>query len=354
MFDENLEKEWEKPNLSIEVKDKKYSILEVLVNDSGDVYLLGKNFKDAKFLGLYGNSKIYRTVDNTVPFEILYFKDGELTSNVIKLSEIGLIDIALQFGKDNVLHGAGYYSNFASGTKIDGALAITIDPKSGELSSIKREEFSKEFLSEGLSERAQASIDKRDKKGKDIGYTTNFKIKDVIQHEDGTVSLVGEVYYVIIYTTTNANGGTTTHREYHYDDLVVTRISSTGEILSNAKIKKQVTYRSSIGHSVVFDLNNKLAAIFIDNRENLIEINAKSGYKNSNVHAKDKAMTLATVDESANVTREGIVDYFDNKEHEKDATYKMDYDAFVLEDNEVLIFTYFGKKQFGFLRVSPK
>ncbi|MEO8934413.1 MAG: hypothetical protein ABI295_08895 [Xanthomarina sp.] len=354
LFDENLEKKWEKPNISIEVKDKRYSILDVLVNDLGDVYLLGKNFKDAKFLGLYGYSKIYRTIDNTVPFEILYFKDGELVSNAIKLSEIGVIDIALQFGKDNVLHGAGYYSNSVFGTRIDGVLAITVDPNTGELSSVKREEFSKEFLSDGLSERAQASIDKQEKKGKDVGYTTNLKIKEVIQHEDGTVSLVGEVYYVIVSTTTTANGGTVTRYYYHYDDLVVTRISSTGEILSNAKIYKRVVYNSPIGHSVVFDLDNKLAAIFTDNRENLIEINAKSGYKSCNVRVKDKALTITTVGEDGKVAREGVVDYLDNKEHANDAVYKMDYDAFVLEDKEVLLFTYFGKKQFGFLRISPK
>jgi|GEM_PF-2205819 len=356
LFDENLAKKWEKPNISIEVKDKKYAILDVLVNDLGDVYLLGKNFKDAKLLGVFlGGGRVYKTTDNTVPFEILYFKDGELTSNAIKLSEIGLIDIALQFGKDNVLHGAGYYSNSVFGTRIDGVLAITVDPNTGELSSVKREEFSKEFLAEGLSYRAQDRIDKKEKKGKDVGYTNNLKIKDVIQHEDGTVSLVGEVYYVIIYTTTTANGGTTTHYEYHYDDLVVTRISSTGEILSNAKIYKRVVYSRPYGHSVVFDLDNKLAAIFTDNRDNLIGTsNTNTTFKSSNVRVKDKAIAIVTVSEDGEIDREGVVDYLDNKEHAKDAVYKMDNDAFVLEDNEVLLFTYFGKKQFGFLRISPK
>jgi hypothetical protein len=355
LFDENLAKKWEKPNISIEVKDKKYAILDVLVNDLGDVYLLGKNFKDAKLLGVFlGGGRVYKTTDNTVPFEILYFKDGELTSNAIKLSEIGLIDIALQFGKDNVLHGAGYYSNSVFGTRIDGVLAITVDPNTGELSSVKREEFSKEFLAEGLSYRAQDRIDKKEKKGKDVGYTSNLKIKDVIQHEDGTVSLVGEVYYVIIYITTTTNGGTTTHYEYHYDDIVVTRISSSGEILSNAKIYKRVVYSKPYGHSVVFDLDNKLAAIFTDNRDNLIGTDANVTFKSSNVRVKDKAIALVTVSEDGKVTREGVVDYLDNKEHAKDAAYKMDSDAFVLEDNEVLLLTYFGKKQFGFLRISPK
>ena len=353
LYDDSLNKKWEKPTISIEVKDKYYSILDVLVNDTGDVYLLGKNIENTRSMSFFGR-RIYNTSDNSVPFEILYFKDGELISNIIKLREVGLIDISLQFGKDNVLHGAGYYSNTVFGSKIDGALAITIDPNTGELSSVNREEFSKDFLSEGLSQRAQNSLSKKEEKGKDLGYTSNLKIKDVIQHEDGTVSLVGEVYYVVVVTTSSPNGGTTTTYYYHYDDIVVTRISSIGEILSNAKIRKQVTYGSPIGHSIVFDLNNKLGAIFIDNRENLIEINAKSGYKSSNVRVKDKALTLATVSEDGKVTREGVVDYLDNKEHARDALYKMDYDAFVLENNEILLLTYFGKKQFGFLRISPK
>lgn len=356
LFDENLKLKWEKDNISLLVNNLRYQIDDVVVNNSGEIFLLGRNYTDAKIRAIFFYDVFYKTNDNMAPYEILSFKDGELVSNKVKISEMGLLNFTIQVGKDNKLHGVGYYSIDQYNRQLDGVVSAAIDPNTGELSNMQRKQFDKEMLQSGLSDHAKKVMDRKESAGKNLGVSNDLQIKKVVQHEDGSLSFVGEIYRVIVVTSTNANGTSTTRYYYEYSDLIVSRIATDGSIQSIAKIFKKVTYNKPIGHSIVYDNANKLVALFPDLRVNYFKSDTSAAYRDlpKELRREPNVLTCASVAADGTINRECVIDYAKVPEDCFDARAKgSDENMFIL-GNEALLFTYYGKKQFGFIRVTPK
>lgn len=354
LFDKNINSLWKKEKISLKIDDARYQILDYVLNDNGEVFMLGKNFKDAKLRPTLFGAK-FKTEDNIEPFEILSFKDGELISNVIKIQEIGLINFDLSIGKDNVLHGIGYFSENPKKRIIAGVLAAIVNPSDGVLKNINRKLFDPKMIKEGLSTRAKQRIDRKIEKGKKVGYDYTLKINSTVSHPDGSISFVGEVYYVSVSEMYNSATGTSTKDyDYNYGDLIVTRILKDGTINSITKIKKAYTFETgSFGHTAIYGCDNNLIAIFTDKRRNYFE---EADYDNleRDLKRNNRVLTIATIDKDGKLDRKALIDYYISSEHEKDREYRMDYDAYALKNCEVILHTRFKGKEHGFLMITPK
>lgn len=120
------------------------------------------------------------------------------------------------------------------------------------------------------SERAQEKNKKKKDKGKSVNIS-NLDLDQTVYLEDGSILLIGEKYYVTSYTTTSSNGSTTTRYVYHYEDILVTKIDSDGELIWMKKIPKIQRGGAGLGGmSYAYAThNNDHYFFFLDNLKNI-------------------------------------------------------------------------------------
>ena len=324
--------------INMEYSGNIYSVKHTIVSDKGAIYLLADKIIEER-----GEEDLK---------SILKFQDGELVANIINFNEGKLLDMLISMNPDGTLYCGGYYSEDIGRGSGQGVVVMNVDPETGEPINISTQLIGKELLVEGLSDKEKIRLDKREDAGKEVKQTRDITIREVVSHENGTSSLIGEMYVLVISSSTDANGHTTTTYTYYYDELFVTRIGKDGEILSTVKMPKR--YKGSHDLKVsyhAFDMNNELAIVFNDNRNNLIEIGPK-GVLPYTRKAKVTALTIVTIDESGNQKREGLIDYA-MKPYSAYRQYYLWRDL-VAFNNRMLFMTYYGSKQFGYMLATPR
>lgn len=342
VYNSRLKKQYSEKDITIKQKDRNYRINETLLGDNGHIYLLGTklNPKDRK-MGIEGGPPEH---------EIITFANGRQKNTKIKFDEKFADHLAMTFSEDGTLYVGGYY-RVKDGIGIDGSFLCEIDKETGQIKNEIWDEFSKEFITEGWSERKVEKANKKEKrKGKDLGLS-NLKFRSVIKHDDGSISMVGEIYWVTTHTNYNPNGANTTTTTYHYGDLVVSKISKEGKFQSHGRVKKHHTY---IGAYKYFNLNNEVAVLFTRRRMNLFDYDIEK-VKRSELKAMDgSALVLAQVKENGEVIEKGIIDYKDPDFEGYRKYSSIGRNGFLVnkEGNvEFLILTYFGRKKWGLCKL---
>jgi hypothetical protein len=170
--------------------------------------------------------------------------------------------------KNDIVCG-GFYSNVGT-FSINGSYFLTVSGVNGEIISKSFKEFDLKFITQNMTEREANKAKKKEEKGKDVELF-EYDLDNIILRDDGGAILVGEQFYVEIYTYTTQYG-TTTSYHYNYNDIIVININPEGQIEWAKKIPKEQesvndggTY-SSYAMSVFGD---KLFFIFNDNPKNL-------------------------------------------------------------------------------------
>lgn len=325
--------------IPMEYTEDEYTIIQTVVSDKGAVYMLG--------------SRVFKERGDERELSILKFRDGNLLANKINFKEGRLADIMISINKDETLYCGGYYNEDQGRGSGYGVVVMTVDPETAEPMTVSTKLIDKEMLVEGVSDREKARMDKREDAGKAVKQLANITAREVVNHADGTASLIGERYYVVVTTTTNANGGTTTHTTYHYNELYISRVNQDGEIISTIKMPKK---NASLGSRSIayhaYDKNNDLGIIFNDHLQNLIEIGPR-GILPYARKAKVSALTLVTVDPDGQQIREGIIDY-SQKPQIAYRHYAFERDMAVLNNKTLLFITYYGKKKFGYMKMGLK
>lgn len=341
VLDSELEHIWELEDLEFEEEDRAYNILQTSLGNNGQIYLLGSKHtpRDRK-------AGIKRSPNE---YEIRTITDDGQEINAIDVGNKTIDNIALSSGEKGEFYVGGYYRK-EDGIGIDGIFLMTLNKKTGEIEEEIWDEFSQEFITEGWSDRALKKAKKKEDKGIDLGLT-NLKFRRVVRHNDGSITMVGEVFWITTSTTTDANGNTTTHTTYHYGDLVATRISQEGEVLSHTRYNKHHTYS---GAYIYFNLNNDLAIMLSQSRLATLDIDLEGMPRSEKKKHRGNALTFVKISQDGEITTSAIIDYKDS-EYEGYRAYKtIRRDASIIEEEnsvEVLLTTYFGKKKFGICRV---
>ncbi|MGB0915539.1 MAG: hypothetical protein ACPGVI_05670 [Crocinitomicaceae bacterium] len=347
VYDSELERLYSEEEVVFEEEDKNYSINETLLGDNGNIYLLGTKYTPRnRKLGIEAGP---------VEYEIITISDGNQENTAIKFDDKIADDISMTISEDGVLYVGGYY-RVEDGIGIDGSFLFEINKESGEVENEIWDEFTKEFITEGWSDRQVAKAKKKEKKkGTDLGLS-NLEFRSVVKHDDGSISMVGEVFWITYHTSTDANGNTTTRTVYHYGDLVVSKISDQGEFVSHGRLKKHHTYSGAYEY---FNLNNEVAVILMRKRTALYDYDKETVTKAQKKEMAGLALVLAQIKEDGTVLETGIIDYRD-EEYERYRKYKLVRREGHLLDNddsvEFLLLTYFGKKKWGICKLdfTPK
>lgn len=305
--------------IELPYKDKSMYIDKILITNDGMIDILAKIVVEFKAKEK-GEARYFYNISTVNPDDPTNINTFE-----VKLEKEYIYDISIALDSMNNILCCGFYGHVTSGifssSAINGTFFIKIDGKTNEYVVQTKKPFDSDFLSEM----------KRDRKVKKGAGLSSFILRDLVKRDDGGIVMVAEQYYVITYTTYNSNGSSSTHYEYHYEDIIVINIGADGEIDWYTRIPKhQVsgggTQYFSYGLAVVKD---KMYFMYLDNPKNL-EYKSSKNMKVFN-SPKKGVLVLATVGSDGKVSKEQL---FATKEVK---AYIMPATLTTLNDNQVVV-----------------
>ena len=199
---------------------EKFVIKSVKVDNRGDVFVLGR-VEDSG-----GEQSPFRHY-------IYLYNSAQKDAVEIPLDFQNHIVTDLSFRVDkegNILLG-GYFSKTSPGS-VGGVFYQKIDGTTLKVAVENYEKLPESFLSRYLSQ-------KQLEKGKELN---DFYLDKIIPRSDGGVLLIGEQYYMTTNSYRDVYGFWYTQTFHHYDDVIVTSISGTGQVEWNSVLyKRQVS-----------------------------------------------------------------------------------------------------------------
>ncbi len=251
--------------LATDEKDKNSDVMDQLLGNDGKIYVLMKVELEKK-QRKRGQSSFYYSVYTVDP------TDQSVAEYQVVLPKKNIEDLAIKLDNDrNKVICTGFYSDLKSseytGKDIDGFFYMRVNVKTSEVEVSGTKPIDKKMVLE-LKEKRKL------KDGEGISKT--FDIVKIINHLDGTVTLLAENRYLIIKrtTTTTANGATTTTTTYHYyrKNIFVIKIDKDGGVNSFIDIPK---YQYTVDDGGVYssflamESDDRLLLIYNDHRDNV-------------------------------------------------------------------------------------
>lgn len=304
------------------------------LSNSGDLYCLTrrteKNVKDSDIsIGLYAISK------------------DEVNEVEMDLGERFVSQLKMEDDEKGNLLVSGFFGKKTTGIK--GIFTMLINPEDERIIESDFYTFTDEFILEGMTERSKEKIQKRnERKGREASLA-HFYLRSLKKTSDGGFFGIAEFFQLIIQTTTNPKtGATTTTYHYHYNDIIVFKVSDRGELEWNKKIfKRQHStndggYYSSICH---IQLKDRAVIMFNDNTKNYSPETGKFSAEEGKVlHArigKRNAIAVVEIDlEHGEITRKML-----SKNAEKNLNVVPKWSYSNPADNAMLLFANIGKRQ---------
>ncbi|MCB0807101.1 MAG: hypothetical protein KDC05_14990 [Bacteroidales bacterium] len=257
VFDTELNVLWHEYK-ELLVNDLKYDIDRHVINNNGDVFLLGKTEKRNKgseftIYAFYNRGEGY--TEYKVDFPGLITTEGQLS-----LSQDGKLICCGFYTRNDVDKIAGYWF-------------VSFDTNTHEIVNSYHTEFDIDLITQNLTYKEEEKTRKKDEKGKNVDLA-NYEIRELIPATDGGYFLLGEQLIVQEKELLPAKHGDDPAIKifYYYNDIVVLRLNSEGSLVWSQKIAKSQKslndggYYSSYG---VTSQNDNLYFVFNDNEKNL-------------------------------------------------------------------------------------
>jgi len=292
--------------------DPKYvRVIEHHLSNSGDYFMAFSELKDTdKFFirkdQAFKELHVYH-IDTNGLRDILIDVDGRRieamamsTNNQNELLVTGI------YGLDNVLGVSGIFHK-------------KIELSVGKLISESYKDFESDFITEGWSEKALKRVERRELKGKGAAQFQNYKMKEAIELEDGSIIGTMEQYYVQVYSSSNVNTTQSSDKHYYYfNDIIAFKILPEGGFGWITKIRKsQVSMNDGGPYSSYSSYlsDSILNFIFNDNSMNYDEdgiFNSAVCLYTADYSRKKNVVALAGVElNTGGVEREVFFDRFE-------------------------------------------
>ncbi len=300
VLDNNLKSLWEK-NVTIPYKDGLFDVQSFRVDNKGNAYILGLQYKEKR------KSKRHGAPNYT--YEVFAYSDkGNSTKQyTLSLDDRFITDMQIEILNNNLVC-AGFYS--ALGTySIRGTYFLTVDIASKQIKTKSFKEFDIDFITQNMTERQAKKAKRREEKGDDQELY-EYDLDKLLIGKDGSAMLIGEQYYVKVVT--NYNGRTTTYTyHYYYNDIITVKIDPSGQIQWAQKIAKHQHTINDNGFFSSYALavvNGKISFIFNDNPDNL-DYDGVGKIKNTNT--RKSVVVIASLDKDGKQTKQPIFNTVD-------------------------------------------
>jgi hypothetical protein len=204
--------------IDIPYPDDKFQVRQIMVSNSGKIYVLGKFFMVNRIKS-----------PNDFGFKIYQYEPGATAGKEISidLGELFITDLTLKIDREENLFLAGFYSH-KSTDEIIGTCFFRINSELQE-EIRSSQHFSEEFLNNFMKER---QIDR----GKEL---QNFYLDNIILRSDGGVLLLAEKFYTSFNSYVDVYGYWVDQKIYHYDEVIVNSVSAEGDLEWSAVIPKR-------------------------------------------------------------------------------------------------------------------
>jgi len=331
VYDADMNALWNK-EVRMPYHESQMDNLDYYVNEKGDCFILTTVFNDHS-----GKMKLTNGKAN-YHIELLKISGGndEIIKTPIMLKSNLISSIALYQSRDNELVMGGYYSG-KDIEKVEGVFSFRVED-----SGILKDEFMFEFPVDFLNENAsKKEIRKNERKDKNDKAEMSFlSMRQVVAGGDGSILIIGEKSFS--KTSTSANGKMV-NTTYYYQDIIVSKIDSAGNLAWNKKLpKRQVGTQGTMDMSFeLITLKNKHYFLFLDNINN----------KNLNTFDVPKAhrsgvggwLTAYIVDSQTGVVSKSY--YLDTRKVKGVPIYKFSTDRIVKTSENTFVFEVYRKNK---------
>ena len=283
VLDKNME-EISSDFKNLSIKDNLFEIQRYKTDNNGDVFLLGKEYKDKHRDSRNGLPNFsYRLFAN--------FGNGtELIDKELSLPGKYITDAQLMLLPDGKLVVTGFYSNEGT-SSIFGSFYFEIDNQTHEITVAITEPMGIDLVTQNLKDREEEKLRKDDEKGENPEMSS-YEIRDVLKTDDGGLILMGEQFFEEDKSSDSPSSGSHIKFVYNYNNILVLKMNAEGKVLWREKIGKwQKTindngYYSSYAWAFA---NGKLYCLFNDDPRNIE--NDGSG-KNYNFKGKLESLAV--------------------------------------------------------------
>ena len=246
VFDDEMNLLWEKI-LELPYKDKSLNVFEYRLSNTGDVYLLCRGLN--KEAGFRSGSYI-----------IASFKYGGEDYHEYKLSldQKLISDLSFIINASGEMIVSGLYS-ISNIDRMKGVVYYRVDPVEKKLIAYNTSPIDPSILLESLRIRSDKRKDKlmSDEERLKKYELEHFTVRELIPRSDGGVLMITERYFRReyrnldngFYAAGSVRTGNSISYSYHYEDIVVYNISSTGVVDWTSRIPK---YQSSFNDNGYF------------------------------------------------------------------------------------------------------
>jgi hypothetical protein len=228
------------------------------VDSKGNAYILTEVY-DSDI------SKRYVKGEKNYHLEILKIKDSNVEKIKIDEENYHINDIWMHEGSENNIYLTGYYNEEKGYYKdIDGIFLMKLN-QDGSIETSVHHKIPLEVINQYKKARTQNKNAKKSAKGK-LDFE-DIIFREISLGEDGSTILVGEQYYVKVYTDSKGRKRYT----YHYEDILVTKLDSDGELMWMKKLPKRqkgAQGRGQMGYEYIYHNGNNYF-FYVDNDKNI-------------------------------------------------------------------------------------
>ncbi len=267
MYDGNLNKLWEN-KYEMPYTEKKMDIYDEHLDTEGNLLHLCR---------VYDDNSEKNVKDNKINYHFEIIKEGKNQVDPViipfKFDERYVQQINIFEDLNKQVNICGYYGAktstgkiIQSSTTVEGAFLLRLDNTENKLVPIKKGmyEISDEIIKQFESKRTQKALEKNKEKGKGTAEA-NLELRAIFYDESGAITIIGEQFYITTYTVTNGKS-TYTVTVYHYEDIIVQRIDSNGELAWCRKIPKT---QVNAGGFKAMPTPDGINLFYMDNEKNL-------------------------------------------------------------------------------------
>lgn len=318
-FNADMSPVWTK-NIALPHSNKLYDPVSVRLDDQGNVYLLGRLFKDGtreKKGGLPNYTYIITTFTN---------EGNESHEYTVALGDKFITDCEIRLSEKNKLLCTGFYSDHGT-ISIKGVFVMTLDNESGTASQVGSKEFDKDFLSLFESDSKAA-------KGNEL---YKYDLSDFVIRPDGGALLIAEKFFISETMRTDPQTHQTYYTYYYnYDDIIVVNIDP--DYVINWAVGIPKIQISSIPWYLSFAYylkGDEICLLFNDNAKNLDQEHPDKIYS---FDGKNSVAVIVTIDSEGKWKKEAL---FSNKD---EGIILRPTVAEQINDNDLIIYCDKGKK----------
>ncbi|HHG83566.1 MAG TPA: hypothetical protein ENJ82_02355 [Bacteroidetes bacterium] len=299
VFDSNFEQVWNK-EVSLPFRRNEFTIKEHIVDNQGNVHILGKRRKERK--------EFEKGQANYVYYIETYSKDGGESEYELAVEDKFLSDLHLVTKPEGNLVCMGFYGDHDP-YYVNGTYYFKLDAKCRKIEKVNLFEFKKDFLMKGLEPIQRRQMEARLRSGVHIGLGL-YRMKEIIRKADGGFIFTAEQYFCgSLSNYPNPKAITSLSGTYYFNTILVVNMGIDGEVEWAIKIPKHQRSLNDDGRYASFATmltKDKIYFIYNDVAKNIEEQRIEN-ITNFRIVYRNVILAVASVDIHGNVKREKLI-----------------------------------------------